>query len=452
MLGLGLICKVGTYIETNCLLTSEEPVVVGFSGGCDSVSLLFILKHLGYGCIAAHCNFHLRGDESDRDEEFCRMFANQQDIPFEKVDFDTRAHAARQHVSIEMAARELRYEWFEALRGNKSCQAIAVAHHRDDSNETMLLNMIRGTGIRGLCGIRPRNERIIRPLRCVGKDDIVRFVDEYQLPYMTDSSNLSDAYTRNLVRLHLIPLMKRINPAVSEALDRTSEHLADVENIFLQTIAHVGKSLLEEIDDDVFSISINKLKQQPSPQTILYELLRPFGFTRQLSSDIYSSLSSESGKIFDAPHAGYRLLKDRHSLLVSKKTELTEEMYQIPANHTDFVHLPIRLTMKQASVDSAFEIDKSQSTATFDYEKIKFPLLLRKWRVGDWFVPFGMKGRKKLSDYFTDHKYSLLKKSKTWVLCSGNDILWVVGERADNRFRIEKHTKYALIVKFFPDN
>ena len=428
---------------------SGKPVIVGFSGGGDSVALLYILNSLRFHCIAAHCNFHLRENESDRDELFCRNFAEQHTITFEKVDFDTQSYATRQHISIEMAARALRYEWFEILRIKHDAQAIAVAHHHGDSAETILLNMIRGAGIRGLCGIRPRNGWVVRPFLCVGKDEINRFMEEHHLPFVSDSSNLSEEYTRNFIRLRIIPLMKKVNPSVEEALSRTATHLADVETIYLQMIENAKKLLLKKTGDDVFSISINKLLHQPAPQTILYELLRPFGFTRPVSKDIFYSLSGVSGKIFVTPDSGYLLLKDRSSLIVYKKTDQTAEMYQIHVNDLKTDHLPVRLSIRKVKVNKAFEIVKSPSTLTLDYDKINFPLLLRKWRPGDWFVPFGMRGHKKISDYFSDHKFTILQKNKTWLLCSGNDILWIVGERVDNRFIVDNHTKYALVIKKF---
>jgi len=431
------------------LLTSDKPVIVGFSGGSDSVVLLFILNRLGYNCIAAHCNFHLRDNESCRDESFCRQFAEQLCIIFEKIDFDTKLYAAGHRISIEMAARELRYEWFETLRKKYDAQAVAVAHHQNDSIETVLLNMLRGTGIRGLSGIRPKNGWIVRPLLCVGKDDITRYIKENNLSFMSDSTNLSDDYTRNFIRLRLIPLMKEINPSVESTLARTVEHLADVEEIYLHTLENIKQTVLKNTGNDVFSISIADLSGLPAPRTILYELLRPFGFTRQLSENVFDSLSGESGKIFDAPDSGYQLLKDRTAVFIYKKTEQTNEIYQIEENDTDLDRLPIHLSFQKIEINRSFEIDKSQSTATFDFEKIIFPLTLRKWREGDWFVPFGMKGRKKISDFFIDNKLSILQKDEIWLLCSGKDIIWIVGERSDNRFRIDKKTKFALVINFF---
>jgi len=440
---------VKSYIATNRLLSVGRPVIAGFSGGSDSVALLSILNRLGYKCIAAHCNFRLRGDESDRDEAFCRQFARQQKMLFEKVDFDARAYSAKKNISIEMAARELRYEWFETLRKKHDAQAITVAHHRDDSNETILMNMIRGTGIRGLCGIRPKNEMIIRPLLCLGKDDILRYIEAQSLSFVTDSSNQSDEYMRNIIRLRLIPLMKEINPSLETALERMAAHLTDVENIYLQTIEKAKKNYIKKTGDDVISISINDLSELTAAKTILYELLHPYHFTRQQTSTVFNALQGESGKIFDAPDSSYQLLKDRDSLFIYKKNEETTATYPIEKYDSVLSHLPIRLSIRKVEITPSFEIDPSPLTATFDFEKIRFPLILRKWRTGDWFIPFGLKGRKKLSDYFTDRKFSIYKKNKTWLLCCGEDIIWITGERADNRFRLEKNTKFALVIKFF---
>ena len=443
-----MIHTIKTYIEKNRLLPSGQPVITGFSGGSDSVALLHILNCLGYTCIAAHCNFHLRESEADRDELFCRQFAENHRILFEKADFDTKLHVANQHISIEMAARELRYTWFETLRKKYDAQAIAVAHHRNDSHETMLLNLIRGTGIRGLRGISPQNGWIVRPLLCVDKDDIYRYIAEHHLSFVTDSSNLSEAFTRNIIRLRLLPLMKEINPSIEEALTRTATHLTDVENIYQEAITKAKQTLLKKTDDETFHIPINELLHLTAPNAILYEILHPFGFTRQLSENVFNALSGESGKIFDAPDSGYQLLKDRTSLFIYKKPGKNAEIFQIEEQDTDFERLPIRLSFQKIEITKAFKIAKSPSIATFDYDKLRFPLLLRKWQPGDRFIPFGMKGRKKVSDYFSDRKYSLLQKNKTWLLCSGNDIIWIVGERTDSRFRIENHSKYAFIVNF----
>ena len=443
-----MIRKVQKYIETNHLLTFDKPVITGFSGGSDSVSLLFILNRLGFNCIASHCNFHLRGDESDRDEEFCKEFTEKHNIAYEKTDFDTKTYAAERHTSIEMAARELRYNWFEAVRKKYDAQAIAVAHHIDDSNETILLNMIRGTGIRGLCGIRPQNGYIVRPLLCIDKNVIVRYLEENNLPYITDSSNLSDKHTRNFIRLRLLPLMKEINPSVSTALARTAEHLSDTEKIYMHTIEHAKKTLIQKTDNQEFHISINDIFKQPASKTILYELLSTFGFTRDISEDIFLSLNGEPGKIFFTPDSNYKLLKDREFLIIYKQPDNVSKEFIIEEDNIDCDKLPITLSFSKHKIDSSFVINKSRFIATLDYEKLQFPLILRKWIKGDWFIPHGMTGRKKLSDYFSDHKYNILEKEKTWILCCGKEIVWIVGKRQDNRFRVDNNTKYAFVINF----
>ena len=443
-----MIRKIKSYIEANHLLIFDKPVIVGFSGGGDSVSLLYMLNRLGYKCIAAHCNFHLRGNESDRDEEFCRKFAEEYNIPFEKVDFDAKSHAAEQHISIEMAARELRYNWFDFLREKYDAQAIAVAHHRDDSNETMLLNLMRGTGIRGLCGIRKKNGFIVRPLLCTGRNDLEQFLKENNLHFNTDSSNLSDEYTRNFIRLRLLPLMKEINPSVGLALARTADHLSDTENIYKQTIEQAKNTFLLKTDNDEFRILIDDIIEHSAPKTILYELIHPFGFTREISDDIFLSLFSEAGKIFEAPRSSFKLLKDRDYLIIFKKQEKLQEINSEKKNNTDIDKFKAVLAFREVEIDESFEIDKSPYTATFDNDKIKFPLKLRKWQHGDWFIPFGMNGRKKLSDFFSDNKFSILEKEKTWLLCCGEDIIWIIGWRTDNRYRIDNNSKHALVINF----
>ena len=443
-----MIHKVKAYIETNRLLTCDKPVIIGFSGGGDSVSLLFILNRLGYKCIAAHVNFHLRGDESDRDETFCRNFTDSYGIAFEKTDFDTTRYAAANHISIEMAARDLRYAWFESLRIKYDAQAIAVAHHADDSIETLLINLIRGTGIRGLRGIRPKNGYIVRPMLCVDAEEIKLFLHEQALAFITDSSNFSEVYTRNLIRLRLLPLLESINPAIRKALLKTAENLSDAEAVYSDALLKSIDLLTRHQGVDGIQMSIQALLEQPAPKTILYEWLKPYGFTSVVCKNIFRALhGGASGKIFKA--TSYQLLKDRDALILYAPENEEDEIYAIYDSETDRRSLPIDLSFKKIPVDETFVINTSPATATFDYGKLHFPLTLRKWQPGDWFIPFGMKGRQKLSDYFSDHKFSLQKKQKTWLLCNNQDIIWIIGHRTDNRFRTDKYTKNAFVINFF---
>ncbi|MDR1455227.1 MAG: tRNA lysidine(34) synthetase TilS [Tannerella sp.] len=441
-----MISSVCAYITKHRLLQPDDRVIAGVSGGADSIALLHVLTRAGYDCTVAHCNFHLRGDESDGDEQFVAQVAASLHLPFRKTDFDTAGYAGQKHISVEMAARELRYRWFEELRRSLQAQAIAVAHHRDDSIETVLLNLIRGTGIRGLCGIRPKNGYVIRPLLSLNRQEILQWLSRQKLAYQTDSSNLSDEYTRNFIRLRLLPLMEELNPSVREALARTARNLAGAESLYVDWIEKERKHIMPDAE----RIDIRKLMQSPAPQTVLYELIRSYGFTRALSESIFESLQGEPGKTFYTPDASCRIVKDRDFFLLTSRPARDGRIYTIGAD--DSLTQPVRLSTQKKTIDARFKIEKKTSVASLDFNKLTFPLTLRTWQEGDWFVPFGMHGRKKLSDYFVDRKFSLVRKERTWVLCSGKDIIWVVGERTDNRYRIGPSTKFALIVNFFADN
>jgi len=436
-----MLSTVQAYIAQHQLLRPGAPVIVGLSGGADSVALLHILTRLGYPCVAAHCNFHLRNDESDADADFAQQTAEALGLPFRRIDFDTADYARQHGVSIEMAARTLRYEWFETLRPELGAEAIAVAHHRDDNVETVLLNLIRGTGLSGLCGMRPRNGHIVRPLLSVDRHQIVRWLADRHLPFCTDSSNASDVYRRNFVRLRLLPLMEQLNPSVRDAILRMAGHLTDVEAIYRNAIDSHRAHL---IDADG-RISIDALLRTPAPQAVLFELLTPYGFTPSQCADIARALSGESGRSFVAPGGRWHLLKDRLHLILYPADEVSADAFLLAPGSE--LTAPIRLSLEERIVDEAFTISRSPHVATFDADRIALPLTLRRWRAGDSFVPFGMTGRKKLSDYFSDHKFSLLHKAAAWILCDASGrILWIVGHRTDNRFRITSKTRRALII------
>jgi tRNA(Ile)-lysidine synthase len=438
-----MIHTIRLYIEKYRLLSEDRPVLVGLSGGADSVALLGVLVRLGYPCIALHCNFHLRGEESDRDEAFACEFAESLEVPFHKIDFDTISYAGEKHLSIEMAARELRYAWFEEMRERLGGQAIAVAHHRDDNVETVLMNLIRGTGIRGMSGIRPRNGFIVRPLLCVSREDILAWLADQGYAYMVDSTNLSDAYTRNFIRLRVLPLLEEINPSVKDAIARTSGHLSAVEAIYLHVVEEARNTVIEQGN----RLSIAALMRYPSPDAILYELLKAYNFTRPVAEDIYLSLTKESGKTFFS--STHRLIKDRDYLLLSSLVKDEACEFTLAGDETVWSG-PVELSFEKVVIKEDFHIRKDKNIAYFDYDKLTFPLTLRTWKKGDWFIPFGMKGRKKLSDYFSDHKFSRIDKEQAWLLCSGDAVVWIVGERSDNRFCLDKTTKSVLVVNFFP--
>lgn len=435
-----MIQTVQSYIKREKLLQPGNKVILGLSGGMDSMVLLDVLTRLGYRCVAAHCNFHLRGSESDRDAHFVKEWCEQGNIPLVTVDFDTIHHAEKQKISIEMAARELRYEWFETVRQEQGADAIAVAHHRDDSVETILLNLIRGTGIKGMTGIVPKNQRVVRPLLCVSRADVEAYMAEQLLPYVTDSTNKEDLYVRNMIRLKIIPQLEAINPKVKEAIHRTSRNLAEVEKIYNQS--------MQEISGKVFHnhrIDIARLQETASPQAILFELLSPLGFTPSDIQDIHGSMDGESGRVFCA--GPYRLIKDRGFFILDEPDDVSndQQTYRI-GEGTNEIRFPVNLSLHV--VNAPVSLRKAPQLLYMDADKVVYPLTLRRWQTGDWFIPFGMKGRKKLSDYFTDKKFSLKEKEEAWVLLSGDRIAWVVGERSDDRFRVTEKTKRVLVVEY----
>ena len=422
-----LMQKVKEFIEKEDLFSKQDKILVALSGGADSVALTRILITLGYHCEAAHCNFELRGEESDRDEDFVRNFCRSLNIKCHSIHFETRRYAAQQSISIEMAARELRYNWFSKICEESDCQVVAVAHHKDDSVETMLLNLIRGTGINGLLGIRPKNGNVVRPLLCASRQEVVAYLHRMNQTYVTDSTNLEDEYTRNKIRLNLLPLMEEINPSVKDGLVKTSSYLNDISKVYQQAI--------KESIDRIFitpekEISIEKLMNEPAPQALLFEVLSPLGFNSTQVEEVYGSLNGQPGKRFISSQ--WQVVKDREILLIEKVKTANDKP---------------QIIFEEVLLTKEFVIPKDKNTACFDANKFKGVISIRKWEKGDYFIPFGMKGKKLVSDFMTDSKFSLLKKEQQWVLSCNDQIAWLIGERTDNRFRIDDSTQKVIIAK-----
>jgi len=420
--------KVAQYIDNEHLFSSKAHIIVALSGGADSVALLHILHTLGYNCEAAHCNFHLRKEESDRDERFVRDLCATMKIPLHIVHFETEQYATENKISIEMAARELRYRWFAEIKKQTNADVIAVAHHQDDSVETVLLNFIRGTGINGLLGIRPKNGDIARPLLCIDRKEIIDYLQSTGQQYVTDSTNLQDEYTRNKIRLNLLPLMQTINPSVKNNLIETSNYLNDVATLYNKYIEEAKTKIIT-----AEGIRISSLLKEPAPEAILFEVFHPLGFNSTQIKDIASSLHSQPGKQFCCKE--WRIIKDREFLLL--------EAVQSVSKATP----PFQLIREEQEYTSDFQIPQEKQTACFDADKLNEEICCRKWQTGDTFVPFGMKGKKKISDYLTDRKFSISQKERQWVLCCGERIAWLIGERTDNRFRIDETTKRVIIYR-----
>ena len=419
--------KIAQYIDNERLFPINARIIVALSGGADSVALLRILHTLGYDCEAAHCNFHLRGTESDRDEMFVRKLCKTMKTPLHTIDFATEQYAIEKKISIEMAARELRYQWFAEIKQKTKADVIAVAHHQDDSVETVLLNLIRGTGINGLLGIRPKNGDIVRPLLCISRKEITDYLQNAGQEYMTDSTNLQDEYTRNKIRLNLLPLMQEINPLVKEHIIDTSNYLNDVNRIYNKGIEEGKQRVIEK-----GNIRIVPLLKEPSPEALLFEILYPLGFNAAQTKNILTMLEGQTGKQFISKD-GWRVVKNRELLLIDKK-----EKQENP---------PFCLIKEEKEYTKDFIIPREKHIACFDTDKLIGEINLRKWQTGDIFIPFGMKGKKKVSDYLTDRKFSIIQKENQWVLCCGDKIIWIVGERTDNRFRIDEKTKKVTVFK-----
>ena len=432
--------KVQTYIEKLQLLTPKEPVIVGVSGGTDSVVLLHVLISLGYDCIAAHCNFHLRMEESNRDEEFVRKLAHSYSIPFYFIDFETTKYAEKHKISIEMAARDLRYDWFEELIEKQHAQAVAVAHHADDSIETMLMNLVRVTGLRGLTGIQPRNKNVVRPLLCCTRDELENYLVEHGLQHVEDSTNQENNYLRNKFRNELLPLLTDINPSVRENLYKSLANLEGNFAIYQQAIDEIRNKVVHNSGNEI-RLNIDQINQQIHVPTVMHELLSPYNFSSAQIEQIREALNAESGKIFYSET--HRLIKDRKYLIISAKGDEIKNIYTISQTEKELT-LPIHLTIRKMSIDDSFKPSKLPNCVHIDASLIQFPLELRRWNEGDVFYPFGMTQKKKLSDYFIDQKFSIPQKEQCWILISEGKIVWIVGNRLDNRFRITENTKEVI--------
>ena len=417
------------FIDQKSLFERRDKVLVALSGGADSVALLRVLDALGYQCECAHCNFHLRGEESNRDEAFVQQLCQKFDIPLHVTHFDTTDYAHTKRISIEMAARELRYQWFETLRQSIGASVIAVAHHRDDSVETFLLNLIRGTGINGLKGIAPKNGYVVRPLLQESRENILDYLQHLNQDYVTDSTNLQDEYMRNKIRLNLLPLMKELNPSVSESIAATTERLADAALIYNKE----REMAIQRVMKGEKVISISALLDETAPSSLLFELLHPYGFNSSQIKDIYQSLFGQSGRRFHSSQ--WEVLRDRDSLI----------LHSFSGEETD--HVPPTLTYETVDITPDFIIPRDKHIACLDADKVTLPLTVRKWQAGDKFTPLGMKGKKNVSDYLTDPKFTLFQKEHQYVACQGDKIVWLIGERIDNAYRIDADSKRALIVR-----
>ena len=410
------------YIQANRILTGQGPVLAGVSGGADSVALLLVLQELEYEVRALHCNFHLRGEESERDERFVTNLCRSRNIPLTIQHFDTRGYASRNSISIEMAARDLRYKWFYEMLQKTKAQCIAVAHHQNDQAETLLLNLIRGTGIRGLAGMYPLRNRIARPLLCVSREEIIAYLNQRNQDYVTDSTNLQREAIRNRIRLDILPLMEEINPNIIRTLADTCRYMEASLPFYQRGI----EEEVRKVTDGETSVDIRRLQESGHAGVLIYEWLKDKEFTQSQLREMTESLNGTPGKIWES--GSYRVLKDRNNLIIQNRNMQPEDIQVI-----------------QEQVEGI--VETGPSIAYFDQDKLTAPITYRKASKGDWFIPFGMKGKKLISDYLTDVKATRFEKENQLLALCGEDIIWVVGRRSDNRYRVDKNTRRIVRLK-----
>ncbi len=434
--------KIEQYVKCNNLLKRSELYIIALSGGADSVALLLLLHEAGYQVEAAHCNFHLRGGESNRDERFCEQLCEEQNVRLHRAHFDTQTYAELHKVSIEMAARELRYRWFCQLKNDLGAAGVCVAHHRDDSVETVVLNLIRGTGLRGLCGIQsssllkvgPESDSellVLRPLLCVSRAEIEEFLSVRGRTYVTDSTNFEADVLRNKVRLQVLPLLQTLNPAAVENIQRTLENLQGAQALLDDALCDLN------LRNDLV---LSSYHDSASREYVVYEWAKSYGFN---GNQVRQILKAETGKVFTSP-MGYDILKDRDRLLVEPSLKPMKPL-RIPEEGTYVLDQTIKFVVRREPVF----VSKISNQATVDISKVAFPLTVRRVEVGDRMMPYGMKGHKLLSDLMTDRKMTLFEKRRQLVVVDAlGVVVWLVGIRVDARFSVDAETKDVLVLCF----
>ena len=441
---------VDAYIRKHGLLSTDGLHIVALSGGADSVALLVVLQQLGYRVEAAHCNFNLRGEESQRDEHFVESLCKERGVALHRAHFDTMTYASLHHQSIEMAARELRYNYFEQLRVDLGAETVCVAHHRDDAVETLLMNLIRGTGIHGLTGLRPRNRHVVRPLLGVSRKQIVSFLDSQGQSFVVDSTNLEADALRNKLRLNVIPLLCQTWPEADAAIARTANRMSQAELVYAAAIEQQRQQVVGALDgmSDAFGMDIDKLLRCPSPESLLFETLSPLGFTPAQCQQLASSLPAiTAGKRFLS--ATHQLLIDRGQLVVAPLSEQLPVM-RIP-EPGNYRYRSDRLF--SVSIAPGSHVSRHALTATLDAQCVRFPLTVRPTAAGDRFTPFGMKGSKLVSDYLTDRKVSALQRQQQLVVVDGAErIVWLVGHRTSALAAVTAKTTETLTVALTCDH
>lgn len=437
------ITKVRETIISHALFDDNATVLVALSGGADSVALARVLTESGYACKALHCNFHLRGDESDRDEKFVRELCARLGIQCLVRHFDTAAYSRQHGVSIEMAARDQRYQWFAQCIDDKMGDVVAVAHNADDNVETFLINMTRGSGIKGLSGIPIRNGAIVRPLLNVSRKEITDYLAQLNQDFVTDSTNLEDEFTRNKFRLNIIPLLEQINPSFKSTIAQTTERLREVASLAACAINEKTARIMQGN-----RIDIDMLKKEEAQTTLLYEMLHPLGFNTSQVNDIRKAIDAQPGKTFVS--GTYCVTRDRKEFIISETAGDNEGTVTLHEGTNRLAHGSVRVSRCTAK-EALNNAKADKGTAYVDTKAVKGKLTVRKWQKGDWFIPYGMRGRKNISDFLTDLKRDAEYKRNTLVVTDDRSIIWVVGERIDNRYKVTDETAEAIKIEYIKD-
>jgi tRNA(Ile)-lysidine synthase len=439
-----MVEQLKNFIASEKLFTADDKILLTVSGGVDSVVMAELFHKAELKFAIAHCNFMLRGKEADDDEKFVEQLAKKYKVLFACEHFDTGKYAAENKLSIQTAARKLRYNWFNDILKKQKLNYIATAHHKNDVLETMLINFTRGTGIAGLHGILPKQGNIIRPLLFATKDNIERFAKENNLPFRYDSSNSSEKYVRNKIRMRIIPLLQEINPSIEYTAIQTSKNLYASE-LILKNHLQAERQRCIETRGKKININIKKLKQLNPLSTYLFEFLREYGFNYKLTEQICESINETPGKKFYSE--SHKLIKDREYLILSeiKGDDETEDVFVKKTEKK--INSPLKLVIEKQAINKKFTIPSANNIACLDYDKLKFPLKLRRWLFGDRFVPLGMTGKKKVSDFLIDNKINVDDKEGVWLLQSGHEICWVIGHRIDDRYKITPETKKAFVIE-----
>ena len=439
------------YIKKENLFLPKDRLLIAVSGGVDSVVLTELCKRAGYDFMITHCNFQLRGEESERDEQFVKSLGEKYKVEVFIKKFDTQNYASANKIGIQEAARELRYAWFRELlqttnhkpqtSNPQPLTLILTAHHLNDNIETLLMNFFKGTGIKGLRGILPRHDKLARPLLFAKKEELTAFADSNNLKFVEDSSNNADRYTRNYFRNQVIPILQKVYPQAEENLAGNLKRFREIELLYLQAIALHKSKLLEQKGNEIH-IPVLKLKKLEPLSTIVYEIIRDFKFTANQVDEVIGLLKSESGKYI--PSSTHRVIRNRNWLIITPLETSAAENILIEENDSTINFPDGQLQIKKLALTTNYKPQTSNFTAHLDASSIKFPLFLRKWEKGDYFYPLGMKKKKKLSRFFMDQKLSLIQKERTWVLETDKKIVWVAGLRIDERFKITEQTRSLL--------